>query len=535
MEGIKSQTNNYYIHGLPLKSGNSVLFGKDIIINNDSTQNQQLVATCSAFNGWLYVAYTYYGTYLGDHYPFFVVMKSTDNGITWTQLISNMSPFPYPCTSLDIAVTGHDFSNLKLFLAFVPSASPGLNYGNLYIWQYNEETGAYEESLFEDHQYCGYVSLSTDFNFPATNSNPQSLGVLYSRNFAFGAGADSLIFKSSSNGGVSIDGWKGVAKSVNHIHKVALTFGRSASYNAGRYFAAWEEKTNWTSNLGHIYTAHTEPYFNSSFTKPVKLDSIDATALGNAKNPTIACQYNNINNDSSNLTEIVLFDKYIPSQNRYEIEGLCNKQATNSNHFTTFSLNLSNDSRQQPSISFNTFDSSFMVTYYDSTTNKLPFIRHNFNMINADSWQIVNSGYNDSSSLVAPYPKVALSMSQQKGACVWSLEGDNGNGIAMFDAPYSDYTGIWENNDINSSIVFHAFPNPCNTLLTLDFELLRPSQVTIIIYDLIGNPIGIITDKSYSKGRHLLNQNFSKFACGSYIIILKTEDLIETCKLLIVR
>ena len=45
--------------GQQLKSCKSMLFGKDILINDKSSQNQRAGAMCSAFNGWLYAIYSH--------------------------------------------------------------------------------------------------------------------------------------------------------------------------------------------------------------------------------------------------------------------------------------------------------------------------------------------------------------------------------------------------------------------------------------------------------------------------------------------
>jgi hypothetical protein len=51
-----------------------------------------------------------------------------------------------------------------------------------------------------------------------------------------------------------------------------------------------------------------------------------------------------------------------------------------------------------------------MDNLYDVTNQKLPFLTHNFNMINTESWHFVNPGYNDSTNLLSPYPQVALNI-----------------------------------------------------------------------------------------------------------------------------
>jgi len=514
---------------LPLKSGTSVMFGKDIIIDNDQSRDQRQVSLCSSFNGWLYALYSYtkFSTNIA-----FKIMKSIDNGITWTEIYDDFFPFENTkYTSIDFIISGDSISNLKLFLAFVVSNSESTGLGDAHLLRFNGETGVFEDHILQDN-FSHSIALACDYMYPATNSNPRSIGVLYSK---YSDNKDSIIFCSSSNGGMTLNNRKVVAASGKYFKKVALTYGRSLSWNSGRYFATWEEKDDFTSNTGHIYTAHTEPDFNSPFTAPVNLDSLDASNINMCRNPVIACQFNNVDNDSSNLTELVLFEKYIPADNKYDIEGFFNKKATNSNHFTQLSINTSSDNKQQPSINFNPFDSTFMVTYYNSTTQKLPFLLNNFNLANPDSWQVVNPGYNDSANLAAPYPRVALDISQQQGVNIWSSEGPGGKGIAMFEAPYSTYTGISGNNTADNKKLFWVYPNPCNSSLTVRFELKNPEMVTITLYNLIGKPVGIITDQCYTAGRHILNYNVSLFPSGSYFLEFRNGTFVSTSKVIIIR
>lgn len=532
INGINAQPEHFGEPILPLQQNRSPLFGKDIVINDSSSQNQRQVVVRSAFNGWLYAEYSAIDPFYNT--PVSTVMKSVDNGITWTVLINLVWPGPYKSfISTDMAVSGDSISNLKLFLAWVASISsdPSAGRGDAYVWRYNGITGDYEDGLLLDSPVVG-IALATDFMYPATNSNPHSLGVLYTKT---SISIDSIIFRSSSNGGISFDNRRGLASSAGRIFKVALAYGRSPSWNSGRYFAVWEEKEALGSALGHIYTAHTDPNFNSPFTSPVNLDGLDATDFNMCRNPSIACQYNNTNNDSSNLTEIILFERKKQSDQMYNIKGCYNLQATTTSHFKKLNFSDSLHNNMQPSINFNPFDSTFMVTYYDSSSQKLPYLINNFNLLNPDAWQLFSSGYNDSGNLVDPYPMVALNIGQQQGANVWSGEGTGENGIAMFDSPYSTWTGISENITTDDSQLFRVYPNPCNSSLIIALNLKKAETVKITLYNQIGETMGIVADRSYSGGQSLINYNVSDFSPGSYLLTFIGGNVAQTRKVFIVR
>ena len=510
---------------IPLKSRNPILFGNDIILNNNPTENQRQVSICSAFNGWLYAMYTYVYSNSSQNFAAGALLKSVDNGMTWTVLWDSYIPNDNTeFKSMDITVIGDSVSNLKVFLAFI-FGSQTYFAGYATVNRYNGITGALESQMFV-HDGGIKIAIAHDFNYPAFNSNPYSLGVIYSKH----SYQDSIVFYSSSNGGMFFDTRVDVASSPHCFGKVALTYGRSLSENSGRYYAAWEEKDSVNSNLGHIYTAHSEPNFNSQFTSPVMLDSLNTNTYNKVRNPSIACQYNNLDNDSTNLTEVVLCDKYLPSENRNDIQGFYNMKSTNTTHFNLFSINSSPDNRQQPSIASNTFDNNFMVTFYDSTTQKLPFLVQDYNFINPNNWQVITAGYNDSNNLASPYPKVALNIAKQQAAMVWSSEGASGKGLAMFDAPYLT-TGIRDNKHDQK---INAFPNPANTFINIAFQVSQAENIQISLISLEGKIIQS-TVQFYEPGFHKLKLDLSELHAGTYIYSSKSNEGSSFGKFVIMR
>jgi hypothetical protein len=529
-ESVKCQAMQEHSSGLPLKNTNSVAFANDVTIYNDPTQNQRQVALASSFNGWLYAEYSYmHPEYLQ---PTTELLKSTDNGLTWTGLINEIFVQPYTSlTSFDIAIVGDSVSNLKIILAWIATNSPAYGIGDMWVCRFDEATGALEQIYF----FLGSVysvALCSDYPYAAAGASGHSFGLLYSKHYQ---SRDSIVFMSSGNGGATLDHYQGIARAEKHFHNVALSYGRSATANSGRYFAAWEEKDAYESNLGHIYTAHSEPGFNSPFTTPFMIDGLDSTIYNNVKNPTIACQVNNLDNDSTDLTEVLLFDKYVSANSNYDVQGYYNMKATTTNNFRKFSIDPSPDSKQQPSVKFNPYDSTFFATYDNYTRQKLPFVCKNFNMQNPDIWQVVSDGYNDNSNLLNPYPKVALDFDNKKGACVWSVEGDGGNGGAMFDGYYNIYEGTPGSGQKEGGNSLKIYPNPCKNTLNISFSTSQPGTVKISLNDLLGNQTLVFTNQRFTGGRHLLRYDISDLPRGSYIITMKSENFIDSKKIQIIR
>jgi hypothetical protein len=530
INGLHAQNGTFGGSVLPLQPNGSPLFGKDIVIMDSSSQNQSRVVICSAFNGWLYAAYEYFNPLYGGREAF-AVLKSIDNGITWNVILDSPSNSSAPFSSFDIVATGDSVSNIKVFLEWVSPGGP-IGYDGDGELVRLDGNGNYLDGIVLT---ASYLALATDFMYPASNSSPYSIGILYAAsNYNPSNYKDSLILLSSSNGGMSYNNKQLIALSSNHFHNVALAYGRSPSWNSGRYFAAWTETNDVTTYTGNIQTAHSNPDFNSPFTKPVCIDSLDPSAINKVRNPKIACQFSSSDNDSSNLTEVIMLEKQL-STNNYDTRGFYNLQATTSNHFGEFSLTSSSNNKIQPNISFNPYNSSFMLTYFDSTEKKLPFLVNDVNLTDPNSWNVISQAYNDNNNLIAPYPKVKLNMEKEDGMNVWISEGAGSNGIAMFDAPYSTWTGVPADKTNYGTRLIGAYPNPCSTNTTIRFELQKAEKVNISICNLVGQALGTLTDQSYPAGNHELKCNISNLSPGSYIVKLMAGDFQTTGKLTVIR
>ena len=512
--------------GSTLKEDKSILFGYDTFINDQPMQNQRNVVVCSAFNGWPYAGYSYFDQSANMDAAAF--LRSKDNGITWSVLLEGTIGLTHSAiTRLDILACGHDTINMKVFVGFCIYDTAVISH-SVTIGRYDKNMEFEDEILHEPSWYPRDLAIASDDVFPANNSNPFSLGVVYSKETFFG---DSIVFCSSDNGGMSFNKRYNIASSTHYFHRVALAYGRSASCPSGRYFAAWEEQESENSVSGHIYTAHSEPNFNSPFTQPALLDSLDESTANNASNPVIACQNNGVDNDSSNLTEIVLFEKHVAAANSFKVAGVYNKKATNSVNFRKFSLSASGDNTSQPDVVFNAYDSTFIVTCVDSTTQQLPYYTHDFNMTDPSSWGGLTSGYNDNPNLVAPHPQVVIDFGMHTGINAWAGAGEGGNGAALFDAPFNYYTGGLEKQDGSDDRLVKIYPNPVVQTATIEFELRKGETVEISVVDIMGQALTMVAYPLYPEGKQQLRVDFSNHPSGIYFVVLHTENNLYTRKI----
>jgi hypothetical protein len=506
---------------LPLSPNASPLFGKDIVINDQPTEDQRNVAICSAFNGWLFAFYTYTDEALN---PAIAVMKSTDHGITWA-VLSEGSLGPSNCYlhSLSIIATGNTASNLKVYIAFVESGiQDGVGVG--YCYRLNGETGDYEGFLVMENSVNG-IALSTDYPYPANHSDPFSIGILYSISWYL---QDSLAFRASADGGMSLSPKVYIPVKMKRCGKVALSYGRSNAYPDGRYFATWEEHSDTDKFNGHIFTAYTEPYFNSPFTAPVNLDSLNASAINLCRKPKIATQYGTADNANTNVSEVILFEKYDTLTHSSEIIGFSNTESIGTSNFTTLQITDTTHANRQPSLIYNPYDSTFLVTYFDSSLQRLPLLKKNFNLQDPSNWSVISSGYNDTPDLQQPNPSINIDHNQQKALCGWSYQIGSANPVALFDSEKSTYTG---NTNVTSPPGIHfgtAYPNPCSTHVTILVDNNEPGPTTTIVYDITGKPVLRSSDYMYSSGIKKVSLNVVELSNGLYHYAICAHDQILT-------
>ena len=514
-------------NGIPPKLANTpVLFADDIIIDNQPEINQQNIQVCSAFNGDLYGAYSY----SKQGQAWLKILKSENNGMNWFVLLDGCSYLNHTCvTNLDIIAAGNSASELKLFIGYCLYDS--VTHYRIAVLSRFDTTGYFEDEILKDYSSCiKYIAIASDYMYPAVNSNPYSIAAVYSKTNYF----DTIFFCSSGNGGMSIDTRIKLAHSGNYFDKVDIAYGRCYSQGTGRYFVAWEEKQNKDAAFGHIYTAHTEPYFNSSFTDPILLDTLDASAENHVRNPVIACQFNEADNDSSDLTGIILCEKHDSLNETNNVIGFYNKTAAISGNFTCFTLDPAPGNKLQPDICFNPFDSTFNATYFDSTLQKLPYLSNNYNLLNPDVWNVISTGYNDNPNLSAPNPTIKLNRGEHSGMNAWIARNPATNGLALFDAPYHFYTGFNEKNQ-KDCFVHSVFPNPCSDHVTVEFKLSNPENISFQLLSPVGQRLLLVNANYNPDATNQLDLDMSGNVPGIYFYTIQAGDLVSFGKIIIMR
>ncbi len=79
------------------------------------------------------------------------------------------------------------------------------------------------------------------------------------------------------------------------------------------------------------------------------------------------------------------------------------------------------------------------------------------------------------------------------------------------------------------------YPNPFNPATTIKYSIAKQSNVTLKVYDVLGNEIATLVDEEKSTGVYEINFNASNLASGIYFYKIQAGNFVETKKMILLR
>jgi hypothetical protein len=85
-------------------------------------------------------------------------------------------------------------------------------------------------------------------------------------------------------------------------------------------------------------------------------------------------------------------------------------------------------------------------------------------------------------------------------------------------------------------ILYQNYPNPFNPDTKINYQLPVKCKVVIKIYNMLGQEIETLVNKFQNEGLHsILYTNHSMLPCGAYFYQIRTENYIETKKMILIK
>lgn len=155
-------------------------------------------------------------------------------------------------------------------------------------------------------------------------------------------------------------------------------------------------------------------------------------------------------------------------------------------------------------------------------------------------------------SLTAQYYEtpVAPFQDDQHTRALWHFEDGKGatefHDVAVYDNILFGYNGAHTignpvsidqvySNTSNSYHLYQNYPNPFNTTTTIEFVLPKTSEVSLKIYNLLGEEVATLVSEKLTVGSYQYNWDASTLASGVYIYRLEVGEYIEKRKMILLK
>ncbi len=79
------------------------------------------------------------------------------------------------------------------------------------------------------------------------------------------------------------------------------------------------------------------------------------------------------------------------------------------------------------------------------------------------------------------------------------------------------------------------YPNPFNPSTTIAYNLLQNSSVSLEVNNVLGQRVDLLVNAEQEAGNHQVVWDASKFSSGLYFYRLKTEEFLQTKKMILLR
>lgn len=120
---------------------------------------------------------------------------------------------------------------------------------------------------------------------------------------------------------------------------------------------------------------------------------------------------------------------------------------------------------------------------------------------------------------------------------VWRDERDGNREIYYKRNPNANVTEI-ENFITNLPTELNLaqnYPNPLNPVTTIKYSIPQRSNVTLKVYDILGNEVAVLVNEEKERGVYTVNFDASGLASGMYLYRLQAGSFVETKKMILLK
>jgi subtilisin-like proprotein convertase family protein len=96
-------------------------------------------------------------------------------------------------------------------------------------------------------------------------------------------------------------------------------------------------------------------------------------------------------------------------------------------------------------------------------------------------------------------------------------------------------TDLTLNGNPEDEYLGQNYPNPAKSTTTIEFSLKQPSDVQLVIFNMLGQPVAQLANDYFSAGNHLIVAGLHQLEPGQYFYQLKTDRFSKVMPMVIIR
>ena len=109
-----------------------------------------------------------------------------------------------------------------------------------------------------------------------------------------------------------------------------------------------------------------------------------------------------------------------------------------------------------------------------------------------------------------------------------------GDGLFVVQNPLTDINSF--ESSLSTEIILHPnYPNPFNPSTTISFKLPIESNVSLVVYDQLGQEITELIDRKLKAGYHEIDFKNISLSSGIYFYRIKAGDYVKTKKMILMK
>lgn len=105
----------------------------------------------------------------------------------------------------------------------------------------------------------------------------------------------------------------------------------------------------------------------------------------------------------------------------------------------------------------------------------------------------------------------------------------------IWDSFGDSLTGVDDENVLHEFTLHQNYPNPFNPSTTISYEIPRSSNVTVSIYNILGQKMYDLVDMYQTSGTYSITFDAADISSGIYIYTLKAGDMVASRRMLLVK